>query len=96
MIYRLRVQCFFFNKTVYKVLSISARDTKNISESSSNSMNNHWLKYKVKEYPPKYYQGMGIFTPREQRNTEHLKFKYSPSTPEKAGGGKIKLFLLKK
>ena len=36
---------FFFNKTVYRVLSISARDKKwNISESSSNRMNNHWLK----------------------------------------------------
>ena len=38
---------------------------------------------------------MGIFTPREQRNTEHLKFKNSASTPEKAGEGKIKPFLLK-
>ena len=58
-------------------------------------MNNHWLKYQVKlnfyialqnlnnkEYPPKYYQGMGIFTPGEQRNTEYLKLKYSPSTPD--------------
>ena len=35
-----------------------------------------------KEYPPKYYQGMGIFTPGEQRNTEYLKLKYSPSIPE--------------
>ena len=25
---------------------------------------------------------MGIFTPGEQRNTEYLKLKYSPSTPE--------------
>ena len=30
----------------------------------------------------KYYQGMGIFTPGEQRNTEYLKLKYSPSTPD--------------
>ena len=30
----------------------------------------------------KYYQGMGIFTPGEQRNTEYLKLKYSPSTSE--------------
>ena len=60
-------------------------------------MNNHWLKYQVKlnfylaltcknknntEYPPKYYQGMGLFTPGEQRKTEHLKLKYSHSTPD--------------
>ena len=25
---------------------------------------------------------MGIFTPGEQRNTEYLKLKYSPSTPD--------------
>ena len=25
---------------------------------------------------------MGIFTPREQQNTEYLKLKYSPSTPD--------------
>ena len=30
----------------------------------------------------KYYQGMGIFTPGEQRNTEYLELKYSSSTPE--------------
>ena len=38
--------------------------------------------YTNEEYPPKYYEGMGIFTPGEQRNTEYLKLKYSPSTPE--------------
>ena len=38
--------------------------------------------YTNKEYPPKYYQGMGIFIPGEQRNTEYLKLKYSPSTPD--------------
>ena len=38
--------------------------------------------YTNKEYPPKYYQGMRIFTPGEQRNTEYLKLKYSPSTPD--------------
>ena len=27
-------------------------------------------------------KGMGIFTPGEQLNTEHLKLKYYPSTPE--------------
>ena len=80
---------------IYRVLSISTRDKKrNISKSSSNRMNNHWLKYQVtlnfylaliktnKEYPAKYYQGMGIFTPGEQRNMEYLKLKYSPSTPD--------------
>ena len=30
------------------------------------------LPYNNKEYPPKYYQGMGIFTPGEQQNTEYL------------------------
>ena len=45
------VQCFFFpnTETVYGVLSISTRNKKrNISESTSNRMNNHWFEYQVK------------------------------------------------
>ena len=45
----------------------------------------HWFGYYIntnKEYPPKYYQGMGLSTTGEQRNTEYFKLKYSPSSPE--------------
>ena len=35
-----------------------------------------------KEYPPKCYEGMGIFTPGEMRNKEYLKLNYSSSTPD--------------
>ena len=37
---------------------------------------------------------MGIFTPGEERNTEYLKVKYSPSTPEKAWYCYLIYFLL--
>ena len=51
-------------------------------------MDNHWLNYQVKLNF--YLQGisseilsrMGILTPGEQRNTEHLKLKYSLSTTD--------------
>ena len=39
---------------------------------------------------------MGIFTPGEQRNTEYLKLKYSPSTPEVAAFIYIPLRVLRK
>ena len=34
------------------------------------------LRNNNKEYPPKCYQGMGIFTPGEQRNTEYRKLNF--------------------
>ena len=39
---------------------------------------------------------MGIFTPGEQQNTEYLKLKYSPSTPEFLRGLNKKNSILKK
>ena len=46
MFYWLRVQCFFFSIKLYIGFLVSARGIKKriISESSSNRMNNHWLR----------------------------------------------------
>ena len=58
------------------------RNTEYLKIKKNKSKNREYSLQKKLKKTPKFYQGMEIFTPGEQWNTEYLKLKYSPSTPD--------------